>query len=1359
MKPKGKKVLGFVACSMLFATTAMGLAACGGETHDLKEYSEKAATCTEAGYKHHYECSECGKYFADAEGKTELKKEDVDLPATGHDVQKHAKTDATCTEEGYSQDFWYCANGCGTVWSNESATEVITDTDGLVLPATEHKGTIHHVDYEAATIDKDGHIAHWHCDLCGKNFEDEFGDNEIENVSIPKPEEIAANVNVFVYDAEGKPDTDTSGLVLTLTSSVKAYTGVTVSDGKLSIDKMYEGEYTVTVTGYEKTKITVGKTAVELLLIPSFIQNSNQHDKGTVSWSVAKTEGGISKSVTLDAVDEWSAEQLEAKHTEAQLLLSDDQKNASVFVLYTTVKFQNTKNEKGPIDRGGFLLTKNAAADGKDYGGFVLYCEDAHIHDMPRNHGAGITLNQEHRLVAYDLYEALGAGMQVRIMRLNTLITFSVWENDAWKLLCTNTCSQNDINDIRFLGASGKWEFSNVVIETDGKLEVVSAVDPTPESDGNVAHYTLTKGAEVKYFLMDGTETTAEGVVLPRLQQVDVSVSVKVFNYDGTTEIEETIPADLEFTLTDGYGQSTTATVAEGKLSLNKMYQGKYTVTAFGYTGSMTVGDDAEITLNLVKTFATETNKNERITITYGNDKSITMDCSEANWWDVDQLGGKRGEVALNLTDAQKNAKNITVEFTVKVLRNTSAWAGDRFGVRMTNTYRGYVFWSEGETQKRLDEMKNTGDLDQWDYDTTFDHYDLLTAADGLTLRIERVGTTIRLSYYANGGWNIVYTSRLNCGEDDTNDIRFLGANAKYEFSNITVTTPTTVTKEDFPYQAPTVSEFGRMAHYTITVDGVVSYYLPDGTHTTLEDLKIDKIVEATVSVSVTPLDYDGTVADSIVADTAVKLTSANATYDTTVTAEGKLARTTFAKGTYVVEIDGFATGRLVIGDEAQAELVVYKPFATDGNVNDFTTFEYEAVKQDDGVSKTVTINNKEDGNLGACLETKHGDAKLNLTDAQKAAKGISITATVTLKTGDLGAADRSGIMLTNDKGGFIFREGQIDEMDKWHGAGITLNDARNANIYNGALSMKAGFKVKLERYETFILLSVWKDDAWTVVLEGTCAANAENEIRLMGAHGVWEFADVAIKTYTVNKTEYVAPTTTAAGTLAYVTIGTGENAVCRDMLGRVVNAADMVLPKLGEDVAITVENQFNGNKGTNTNEAIEGTTVTATAPRYSEVPNTVTLTPTSTVGTDFVLNFKVKIEGGLHGATDRMAFSLSATGEVYRIYNRGGWMIGHGQRMDDNNKWLDQDKGEQATIYRKLIESAITSSDGLNMSFIRQGNNLTVLAQLGGEWVKLDSFAVSGDAEFKLHYGGDFDGNQTWTFSDITLNTLAAQD
>lgn len=1353
MKQKGKKVLGFVACSMLFATTAMGLAACGGETHDFKEYSEKAATCTEAGYKHHYECSECGKYFADAEGKTELKKEDVDLPATGHDVQKHAKTDATCTEEGYSQDYWYCANGCGTIWSDNGNT-VMTDTEDLIIPATEHKGTIHHVDYEAATIDKDGHIAHWHCDLCEKDFEDEFGDNKIENVSIPKLEEIAANVNVFVYDGDGKPVTDTSGLALTLTSNVKTYTNVTVSDGKLSIDKMYEGEYTVTVTGYEKTKITVGKTAVELLLIPSFIQNSNQHDKGTVSWSVAKTEGGISKSVTLDAVDEWSAEQLEAKHTEAQFLLTDEQKNASAFALYTTIKFQNTKNEKGAIDRGGFLLTKNAATDGKDYGGFVLYCETSEIHDMPRNHGAGITLNQEHKLATYDLYEALGAGMQVRIMRLNTLITFSVWENDEWKLLCTNTCSEGDINDIRFLGASGKWEFSNVVIETDGKLEVVSAVDPTPEKDGNVAHYTLTKGTEVKYFLMNGTETTAEGVVLPRLQQVDVSVSVKVFNYDGTTEIEETIPADLEFTLTDGYGQSMTATVAEGKLSLNKMYQDKYTVTAFGYTGSMTVGDDAEITLNLVKTFATETNKNERITITYGNDKSITMDCSEANEWDGDQLGGKRGEVALNLTDAQKNAKNITVEFTVKVLRNTNAWAGDRFGVRMTNTCRGYVFWSEGGTRKRLDEMKNTGDLDQWDYDTTFDHYDLLTAADGLTLRIERVGTTIRLSYYANGGWNIVYTSRLNCGEDDTNDIRFLGANAKYEFSNITVTTPTTVTKEDFPYQAPTVSEFGQMAHYTITVDGVVSYYLPDGTHTTLEDLKIDKIVEATVSVSVTPLDYDGTAVDPIAANTAVKLTAADATYDTTVTADGKLARTTFAKGTYVVEIEGYATGRLVIGDDAQAELVVYKPFATNSNKAGQSTVKEETYQTaTDSVYRKVTLFSNGDGVTP--IYDNRAEVKISLSATEQTAKNITVSGKLKF-TGANDHLARAGMTMTEGWNGFVLYHAS-NRIDK-HPGEYKLDQTEQL----GSISydeLTAGIEFRMVRTGTTIRLYIKNANGWVLRASVSCAEDAANDIRFAGGLGTWEYTELAVTVPTYAKHDYVAPTASAAGMLPYYTLANGSVTENYMMNGVWIASLDgLALPQLGENVAITVANQFNS-ASTEGNANITGNTAVITKNKWADDSNTITLTPESGVGTDFVLNFNVKIEGNLTGATERMAFSLSTTGDVYRIYNLGGWKIGHGQRMDDNNKWLDQDKGEAATAYGNSINAAITSADGLNLSLIRQGNTVTVLAQLGGEWVKLDSFAVSGDAEFKLHYGGDFDGNQTWTFSDITLNTLAAQD
>ena len=41
--------------------------------HEISHVEEQPATCGEAGVREHYECSVCGKLFADPEGKTEIK--------------------------------------------------------------------------------------------------------------------------------------------------------------------------------------------------------------------------------------------------------------------------------------------------------------------------------------------------------------------------------------------------------------------------------------------------------------------------------------------------------------------------------------------------------------------------------------------------------------------------------------------------------------------------------------------------------------------------------------------------------------------------------------------------------------------------------------------------------------------------------------------------------------------------------------------------------------------------------------------------------------------------------------------------------------------------------------------------------------------------------------------------------------------------------------------------------------------------------------------------------------------------------------------------------------------------------------
>ncbi len=52
--------------------------------HNLVYKDAKEATCTEAGYKGHYQCTDCSIIFEDKLGKIELKPSEIVIPAAGH---------------------------------------------------------------------------------------------------------------------------------------------------------------------------------------------------------------------------------------------------------------------------------------------------------------------------------------------------------------------------------------------------------------------------------------------------------------------------------------------------------------------------------------------------------------------------------------------------------------------------------------------------------------------------------------------------------------------------------------------------------------------------------------------------------------------------------------------------------------------------------------------------------------------------------------------------------------------------------------------------------------------------------------------------------------------------------------------------------------------------------------------------------------------------------------------------------------------------------------------------------------------------------------------------------------------------
>lgn len=83
----------------------------GKKSHTLTKIDAKDAKCEEAGNKEYWTCSECGKYFSDANGETEIKLADTVIAKLGHSYTGTVKSDGSGENATHS---YLCKNGCGT---------------------------------------------------------------------------------------------------------------------------------------------------------------------------------------------------------------------------------------------------------------------------------------------------------------------------------------------------------------------------------------------------------------------------------------------------------------------------------------------------------------------------------------------------------------------------------------------------------------------------------------------------------------------------------------------------------------------------------------------------------------------------------------------------------------------------------------------------------------------------------------------------------------------------------------------------------------------------------------------------------------------------------------------------------------------------------------------------------------------------------------------------------------------------------------------------------------------------------------------------------------------------------------------
>ena len=120
---------GIIACDSHIDGTATCTAKavcalCGEEygdlvPHNLTKTEEKDATCTADGNTAYWTCGECNKYFADADGKTEVALADTVIKATGHKFADGKCTVCGAIDSTFKADITAGANGTWQKGTND----------------------------------------------------------------------------------------------------------------------------------------------------------------------------------------------------------------------------------------------------------------------------------------------------------------------------------------------------------------------------------------------------------------------------------------------------------------------------------------------------------------------------------------------------------------------------------------------------------------------------------------------------------------------------------------------------------------------------------------------------------------------------------------------------------------------------------------------------------------------------------------------------------------------------------------------------------------------------------------------------------------------------------------------------------------------------------------------------------------------------------------------------------------------------------------------------------------------------------------------------------------------------------------
>lgn len=1133
--------------SLVFAA-ALAAGCATAEEHNMTLVPEQEATCTEAGHEQYYSCSDCGKYFADAQGTTEISLDDIAIPALGHDVHEVAATEVSCTQDGHG--VYYECSRCGALFSDAAGTTQITEDDIEIEPALGHSMQI--VQRTEPTYTEPGNIAHYHCTTCNKNFADSYGDTELtdEEIVIPAiPSVGTVTITISIYEAGQTVAADFTEETVTLTSKNISGGGATgVANGAtVTIEGVYVDDYTITAGVYSgEISFEEGTTEYAVTLQNVWASNTSYGNPTTGVVDLSK----INAADPVIVMSESSTTTGLASYAEATIHLSSELEASDSVAIMFTVRWLRgiSKNELNAHSRFGVKMTDGKGlfvalmGAGAGTNPALQICplrEDGFIHPDSTVGGIFDGWDAAHG----DYYnavsaEATGDGLRVAVTRTGATINMYLYFEGAWMLMGTTTCTEDTPNDIRLVVGGDEWEFSDI---SYGEIEYNEYLAPTETEYGHNAHYAFGD----LYLTSEGAVMTESEVFLaPTALHDSVTLTIS-----ARKDANNNNSLNGSIALTHADGTQYSGTVTAGSTTLSGVKNGVYTVVLTAengdiYDGVLTVtaesdsyalsGSDKETNNRMEYRFVTITSTIAEVGGSYTTDLSAMN-----NRHHIVNINNINGPMRTNyytqatfaISDEIANSKYAVLDFWLGFLgANFSAIT--RFGVMMTDNdgvavivdpndsnaalhMRSYPFYSDDRQASRPDTDIFGG------YGTDLGAYATM-ASNALTgnrlhIQVVRADTDIFMYAEFDGAW--VLLGQATCETEDKTQISFLVLNSQWEVYDPAFGVMTHVEEKE-----PVGNVAGNIEHYTwqipsnfdYTTSGTVYYFNTDGSRTTLENVTTGTLESVTLTLSGKKEGATAALSGSLTGSFGANSITGNVE-------NGSVTLTNVNIGTYTLTLmDGAGdiytgTVTFVLG-QTEYTLTLEYLFATDTSVGANTVVDLSAMND---ANHTVTLTTTGSGQTGV---DNYAQVTLNLPD--EVANSTSVTLEFTLTaTGSFNAYSRFGVMMAEEKGmsasvmGNVTPPLQIFAIDPDDPLGIFNGWDGNHGDYYAVVAQALqgdGLRVRMVRAGATITMYMYLGEEWVEMGSATCTATASTDIRFcVGGNGsnAWTFSDI---TYSV---------------------------------------------------------------------------------------------------------------------------------------------------------------------------------------------------------------------------------------------------